>query len=88
MWKLVDGDINNTNAKTAFEGMRAGDELAKRLIDKYVEYVACGLTNVINIFQPEIVCIGGGVSREARPCWTRCAVRWTGRTTPATANAA
>ena len=64
MWKLVDGDANNTNAKTAFEGMRAGDELAKRLIDKYVEYVACGLTNVINIFQPEIICIGGGVSRE------------------------
>lgn len=64
MWKLVDGDVNKVNAKTAFQGMRAGDELAKRLIDKYVEYVACGLTNVINIFQPEIVCIGGGVSRE------------------------
>ena len=63
MWKLVDGNADNTNAKTAFEGMRAGDELAKRLIDKYVEYVACGLTNVINIFQPEIICIGGGVSK-------------------------
>lgn len=64
MWKLVGGDVNKVNAKTAFDGMRAGDQLAKMLIDKYVEYVACGLTNVINIFQPDIVCIGGGVSRE------------------------
>ncbi len=64
MWDLVGGDINKVNAKTAFDGMRAGDALAIRLIDKYMEYIACGLTNVINIFQPEVVCIGGGVSRE------------------------
>ena len=64
MWQLVGGNINKVNAKTAFDGMRAGDQLAKMLIDKYVEYVACGLTNVINIFQPDIVCIGGGVSHE------------------------
>ena len=64
MWQITGGDVDKVNAKTAFDGMRAGDELAKRLVDKYVEYVACGLTNVINIFQPEIICVGGGVSRE------------------------
>ena len=64
MWTLVDGDIEKVNAKTAFDGMRAGDQLAIRLINKYVEYIACGVTNVINIFQPEVICIGGGVSRE------------------------
>ena len=30
----------------------------------YVEYLACGLTNIINIFQPEVISLGGGVSNE------------------------
>jgi glucokinase len=64
MWDLVHGDLDRVNAKTAFDGMRAGDPLATELIENFVSYVACGVTNVINIFQPEIICIGGGVSRE------------------------
>lgn len=64
MWGLVNGDITRVNAKTAFDGMRAGDKLAKEIVDRFENYVACGLTNIINIFQPEIICIGGGISRE------------------------
>lgn len=64
MWKLVGGDLSRVNAKTAFDGMRAGDELATQVVHNFVEYVACGITSVINIFQPEILCIGGGISRE------------------------
>ena len=44
--------------------MRAGDPLATQVVKDFVKYVACGLTNIINIFQPEIICIGGGVSKE------------------------
>lgn len=64
MWKLVGGDINKVNAKTAFDAMRAGDELATKVVNNFLEYVGCGITSVINIFQPEILCIGGGISRE------------------------
>ena len=64
MWGLVENDPDRVNAKTAFDAMRAGDELGTQLVERYVHYVACGLINVINIFQPEIICIGGGVSRE------------------------
>lgn len=64
MWKIADGDIKNVNAKTAFDAMKAGDKLAKEVVDNFISYVACGLTNIINIFQPEIICIGGGISRE------------------------
>ncbi|MEF9968957.1 MAG: ROK family protein [Ruthenibacterium sp.] len=64
MWSLVNGDASRINAKTAFDGMRAGDELATDIVDNFIEYVACGITNIINIFQPEIICIGGGVSKE------------------------
>lgn len=64
MWQLAEGDLEKVNAKTAFDALRAGDALAREVIDGYLEYVACGLINIINIFQPEVICIGGGVSRE------------------------
>lgn len=64
MWQAAGGDLDRVNAKTAFDAMRAGDALGKRLVDDYIGYVACGLVNVINVFQPEIICIGGGVSKE------------------------
>lgn len=64
MWELCDGDINNASGRTAYDGMRADDEAAKEVVKKYEEYVACGITNMVNIFQPEVLCIGGGISKE------------------------
>ena len=65
MWETVkDGDIENVNGRTAFDAMRLGDEAAKAVIKEYCDNIACGLTNIINIFQPDIICIGGGVSKE------------------------
>lgn len=63
MWDIA-GSIDNVNGKTAFDGMRAGDKTATEVCNKYIEYVACGIVDVINIFQPEFVCIGGGISKE------------------------
>ena len=34
--------------------------------DDYIKYLACGITNMINIFQPEILSIGGGISNEGQ----------------------
>ena len=44
--------------------MRLGDEAAKKVVDNYIYYVAVGVINIINTFQPEFVCIGGGISHE------------------------
>ena len=63
MWEIA-GSLDNVNGKTAFDGMRAGDETAKKVCDQYIEYVACGIVDIINTFQPEFVCIGGGISKE------------------------
>lgn len=52
------------SARTAFNAQRAGDPYAKELVDAYIDYLACGVANIINIFQPEVLCIGGGVSGE------------------------
>jgi glucokinase len=62
MWELVDGDINRVEGKTAFDAMAAGDETAKAVVDTYIDDLACGVTNLINIFQPDVLCVGGGVS--------------------------
>ena len=64
MWELAENDIEKVTAKTAFDAMRAGDPLGRLVVNAFLEYVACGVTNIINIFQPEVVCIGGGVSKE------------------------
>ena len=63
LWKVCP-DIEKVNAKTAFDAKELGDETAIKVIDTYIEYLACGIINVINIFQPEVLCLGGGVSNQ------------------------
>ncbi len=55
---------DDVNGSTAFLAMKAGDLVAGELIAQYLRYLTCGITNIINIFQPELMCIGGGVSNE------------------------
>lgn len=64
MSKMVDGDLSKVNGITAFNAMRANDPTGTKVVEKYIGYLACGIVNVINIFQPDVVCIGGGISRE------------------------
>jgi len=54
------------SGRTACDAMRAGDEAGKEVYDKYVKYLAAGLTNMINIFQPQVISLGGGVSNEGQ----------------------
>jgi glucokinase len=63
MWELADS-LDKVNGLTAFDAMRAGDAVGKAVVDRYIEYVACGVSDMINIFQPEVLCIGGGVCKE------------------------
>lgn len=64
MWKLCENDINKVNGRTSFDAMRLGDDAGKRVVDDYIGYLSIGISNIINVFQPEIICIGGGVSKE------------------------
>ncbi len=52
------------NGKIPWDAMQGGDAAAKTVIDKYIEDITEGLANLINIFQPQLVAIGGGVSRQ------------------------
>lgn len=66
MWEMSEKD-GHVSARLAFDAMRAGDKSAKTVVDKYIKYLAAGITNVINIFQPDILCLGGGVCNEGDP---------------------
>jgi len=64
MWQMTEERGGKVSARTAFDCMREGDKSAKEVTDKYIKYLAAGITNTINIFQPDILCIGGGVCNE------------------------
>ena len=64
MWDLVEHDLSKVSGRTAFDAMRKGDDAGKMVVDEYIKYLACGITNIINTFQPDILCVGGGICHE------------------------
>lgn len=63
MWEIA-GDLDGANGKTAFDAYRAGDESGILVVNKFIKYLAAGLVNTVNIFQPEALILGGGISKE------------------------
>ncbi len=71
MWDLVSGDIERVNGRTSFDAMRDGDKWGEEVVNDYARYVAVGIVNIINIFQPEVICVGGGISKEGETLLSR-----------------
>ena len=61
LWKLTDGNKENVNGKIVFDALREGDKTAEKVVKKYTEYLAAGVTNVINAFHPQAIVLGGGI---------------------------
>jgi glucokinase len=57
-------EVANPNGMTAFRAAREGDARGQAVVDKYIRYLSVGIANLINIFQPRMVCVGGGVCNE------------------------
>ncbi len=64
MWQLSEGTLDRVSGKTAFLATREGDRAAEIVINDFIDSLALGISNIINIFQPDVVCVGGGISRE------------------------
>ncbi len=60
--KLIAENGGKANGKIVWDAMHAGDSVAKEVIGKYIQHIAEGIVNLINIFQPQVIAIGGGVS--------------------------
>ena len=60
-WARTNGKVSG---RTAFECAKAGDKAAIEVKDRYIRYIAEGVSNMVNIFQPDMFVIGGGISKE------------------------
>ncbi len=61
--ELVNGDMSKIDAKVVFLAAQQGDELAQKLISRLGYYLGVGLVNLVNIFNPELILVGGGVAK-------------------------
>ena len=59
----AEGDPMKINAKIVFDAAKEGDELALRLFGDYVKALATTIVNIIHFLDPEVIALGGGVSK-------------------------
>lgn len=57
-------DLGKISGRTAFIAYKDGDKAAAKVVKNYVKYVATGLLVIVNIFRPEMIMLGGGISNE------------------------
>lgn len=63
LWSISE-TLDKVDGQTAFRAADKGDKTAQKVIDDYIKYLSTGVINIINILQPEVLCIGGGISNE------------------------
>ena len=61
---MVAENGGHVSGRSAFDAMRRGDSVGKAVCEQYIDYLAAGIINLVNIFQPDTLAIGGGVSNE------------------------
>jgi len=64
LWELCGHDLEAMNAKMPFDAADAGDACGKTLVENYISYLADGITDLANIFRPDIIVLGGGVCAQ------------------------
>jgi len=63
-WALAGGDPAGVDGRTAFDAARQGDPGAQGVVDRWLADLADGLTSLVNLLQPELLCLGGGVAGQ------------------------
>lgn len=62
LWEACCGRIENLQGVHVFLAAGEGDLTSQMVLDTYIDYLAIGLANLINVLQPEMICLGGGIS--------------------------
>lgn len=61
--RLVRGDLDRLTTKVIFQAEKEGDALASTIINRACAYLGAGIASAVNLLNPEVVVIGGGVSK-------------------------
>lgn len=64
LWKMCGGKTDGLNAKMIYDACKQGDRAAAKTVENFNECLSEGIANVVNVFRPEVVIIGGGVSAQ------------------------
>lgn len=64
---LAGGNIENVNSDLVGKACSAGDALAKEVVDETVQLLAVWLGNIIDLLEPDVIVIGGGVASMLKP---------------------
>jgi glucokinase len=63
LFEMVDGDVRKITAQTVFEGSKRGDRVALEVVRDTAHFLGVGVSNLINIFNPDTFVIAGGVTQ-------------------------
>ena len=66
MNRMSGGDASKIDGRIIFDAEKQGDAAAKMVVEQYEEDLSVGITNMINIFRPEVIILGGGVSAQEK----------------------
>lgn len=69
--KLTDGHLSRITPKMIEDAARAGDPVAKSIIDETGFFLGVWLAGMITLFDPEAIVIGGGVARIGKPLFSK-----------------
>jgi glucokinase len=60
---MVDGDLSRITAQIVFEASKRGDPVATQVVRDTAHFLGVGVSNLINVLNPDIVVIAGGVTQ-------------------------
>ncbi len=66
LYKMTGGILSDIDGKTIFEAAKKGDVSANEVVDRYLADLGIGIANIINIFRPEIIILGGRVTAQKK----------------------
>jgi glucokinase len=64
LWAWADRDLAKIDGRAAFECAKLGDITAQEVLDRYFSYLGEGCLSLINIFRPDALILGGGLSGQ------------------------
>ena len=62
LFEAVGGDLDKINGEYIYKEFLKGDKTTCEVVDKYIEYLSEGILSICNIFRPEVILLGGGIS--------------------------
>jgi glucokinase len=69
--KMAGGNISNVTAETVSKAARSGDQLAMQILQEAADHLAIWLGNIIDLLEPEVIIVGGGIGRVTTSYRTR-----------------